>query len=282
MFPDLFRSLAGRMKISFSELCMVGGPVEENVARLVGAGAEEIELLLDGAGWDGYETKMDSIAASLRAWPVSYSVHVPVWDLNLAAENAMMRVAVIEAYKKTIVFASALDAGHVVLHTGWCSDPHFSRENARGRAKEGIEALTRFNEEYGQLLLVENIGGPATNLFTRDEFAAFLDGFPAEVGYIVDIGHARLNGWEFASLFKALGGRLHALHLHDNDGRVDSHLPLGRGGIDWPLTLGQIAGSGQDPTLILEYCIGTVPETLTEGQAYLKDWLAGSRVGDPR
>jgi sugar phosphate isomerase/epimerase len=266
------------MKLSFSELCMIGGPIGTNVDQLVKAGAKEIELMLDGEGWDGFESKLERIASLLLSKNVNYSIHVPVWDLNLVAENATMRAAVLDAYKRTIEFASLVKAKHVVLHTGWCSDRHFSRERARGRARQGIEELSHFNQGFGQLLLVENIGGPATNLFTQEEFAHFLDGLPAELGYIVDIGHAHLNGWDFGSLFLALGERLHALHLHDNDGCFDSHLPLGCGNIDWPTTLDAIAESGREPTLILEYNIGTNPEALAKGQAYLEAWEGERRL----
>jgi sugar phosphate isomerase/epimerase len=267
------------MKVSYSELCMIGGPIKTNVDRLVSAGAKEIELMLDGAGWDGFESRMENISTLLLSKDVDYSIHVPVWDLNLVAENATMRAAVLDTYRKTIEFASLLNANHVVLHTGWCSDRHFSRERARERAREGIEELAHFNGNYGQLLLVENIGGPTTNIFTQDEFAAFLDGLPAEVGYIVDIGHAHLNGWKLESLFPALGERLRALHLHDNDGRVDAHLPLGRGEIDWPKALEAIAESKRELTLVLEYNIGTDPKTLTEGQAYLETWIGQRGLG---
>ncbi|MCX7027509.1 MAG: sugar phosphate isomerase/epimerase [Spirochaetes bacterium] len=261
------------MRISYSELCLIGGSIESNVERLRASGAEEIELILDGAGWDSFEIRMARIAASLKSMSVDYSIHVPVWDLNLVCENAAMRVAVLEAYKKTIEFGALLGARHIVLHTGWSSDRHFSKEKARERAKDSIEALSRFNEDFSQLLLVENIGGPGASLFTQDQFAAFLEGCPEDLGYIVDIGHANLNGWDLGALFPALGARLRALHLHDNDGRTDSHLPLCRGCVDWKKTLDLVAELGTEPTLILEYNIGTELKALEEGKAFLKAWM---------
>ena len=258
------------MRIFYSELCLIGGDVGENVDRLIAHGAENIELMLDGEGWNDFHLRADELAATLKAKKVAYSVHVPVWDVNLTSENAQLRESVLESYRATIKIASLVDAGHVVLHTGWCADSHFSKDMARARAKESILALCDFNKAYGQRLLVENIGSTATSLFTERQFSDFLDDFPEEVGYIVDIGHAHINGWHFETLFKELGDRLCALHIHDNDGSRDRHAPIGEGNIDWKKVLSAAAQTGRDLSLVLEYNIGTELSRLEEGKAFLE------------
>ena len=51
--------------IYYSELCLIGGDVSRNVDRLVEAGADGVELMLDGAGWDGvYDRPGDYASAS--------------------------------------------------------------------------------------------------------------------------------------------------------------------------------------------------------------------------
>jgi sugar phosphate isomerase/epimerase len=258
------------MSIFYSELCLIGGDVEENVERLANHGAENIELMLDGEGWNDFHLRSGELARRLRGRGVGYSVHVPVWDANLTSECARLRAAVLQSYRDSIAFAAAVDARHVVLHTGTCADRHFSKALARERAGEAMRELLRFNEDYGRLLLVENIGGPARSLFTQDEFIRFLDGFPDEIGYVVDIGHAHINGWNFDTLFPALGKRLRALHIHDNDGSGDAHLPIGTGTIDWRKTLSAASAAADGLALVLEYNIGTDLELLAEGKAFLE------------
>jgi len=265
------------MEIFYSELCLIGGDVEDNVDRLIEHGAENVELMLDGAGWDGFPRRLDALVPALMAKKVGYSVHVPVWDVNLTCGNAHLRAAVLEAYKQSIVLASRLDAKHVVLHTGWCSDPHFSKAEGRARAREAMLALHDFNAEYGQSLLVENVGTNVTSLFTEDQFVHFLDEFPADFGYLVDAGHAYINGWNLGTLFGRLGGRLRAIHIHDNDGLKDCHAPIGQGRMDWDTIIETALATGTSLNLVLEYNIGTELKWLKEGKAFLEAHCGANR-----
>jgi sugar phosphate isomerase/epimerase len=88
------------------------------------------------------------------------------------------------------------------------------------------------------------------------------------------LGHAHINGWRIESLLPALGKRLHALHIHDNDGTGDAHAPIGAGGIDWEKTLSAAAATGRDLNLVLEYNIGIDPALLAEGKAFLEKAMA--------
>ena len=262
------------MNIFYSELCLIGGEVEENVDQLMANGAENVELMLDGAGWNDFHLRMEEIAAMLKTKKIGYSVHVPVWEANLTSENAHLRNAVLETYRQSIAFAALLDARHVVLHTGWCSDPHFSRETARERARESLLSLIEFNKKYGRLLLVENIGTTTTSIFSEKQFIDFLRDFPDGIGYIVDIGHAHRNGWNLGTLLPALGEKLHAIHLHDNDQSSDAHAPLGEGSVDWERLFKTISDTGRNLSLILEYNIGTEPGKLADGKALLESAFA--------
>ncbi len=259
------------MRISFSELCLIGDDPELNVDRLRSAGAEEVELMLDGRGWDGFETRQEEFAARLAGRGVRYSVHVPVWDFNLAGESFSMRSAVLESYKRSIEFAALMGACHLVVHPGWVSEKSFSKERARGRVRDSMEELARFDEDFQVPLLVENIGGPAASIFDLDQYASFLNGLPSILGYIVDLGHAHLNSWDLSALLGRIGPRIRAFHLHDNDSTSDSHLPLGKGTIDWEGTLGLIGNLGGEPAMVLEYGIGTELSHLSEGKAFLED-----------
>jgi len=54
-----------------------------------------------------------------------------------------------------------------------------------------------------------------------------------KIGITLDIGHANIFSkipvWEW---IEAYGNRLTHVHLHDNNGEEDEHLPLGQGSID--------------------------------------------------
>lgn len=50
----------------------------------------------------------------------------------------------------------------------------------------------------------------------------------------VDTGHCNTVNGDLPELVKTLGHRLRVLHVHDNDGIQDLHLPPREGTIDWP------------------------------------------------
>jgi len=45
---------------------------------------------------------------------------------------------------------------------------------------------------------------------------------------------------------------LKEIHLHDNDGNQDAHLPVGQGNIDFAVLFAFLRDVGQDPLLTLE------------------------------
>lgn len=258
------------MDIVYSELCLIGGNVADNVERLIQYGARHIELMIDGQGWDDVRGRMEETADLLREKPVTYTVHMPVWDVNLTCQNHVMREAVKELIRESIVFASRLKASYVVIHPGFNRCPLFDRERAKDIARKSLFELLEFNKRYGMLLLVENVGVNGSSLFTPDEFTAFLDDMPSETGYLLDVGHANVNHWDICKMITDLRGRLYAVHLHDNHGRADEHLPMGEGTVDWDSVFEAVRGTGGGLHLVLEYDAGTPLEKLAEGKKMLE------------
>ena len=56
---------------------------------------------------------------------------------------------------------------------------------------------------------------------------------PDHFGICLDTGHALLVGHEMRTLINKLGHRIECLHIHDNDGRDDLHVPPYMGILDW-------------------------------------------------
>lgn len=257
------------MQIYYSNLCKMGDGLSESLSQMVNYGGDSIELMLDGGAWDEFEAHSRELAKILSDRPVTYSVHTPVWDMNLTSENAQAREAAMEAYRNSITFAALIGAEHVVLHPGFCYTPAFDKATAQRRAGAAIEKLCEFNGQYKISLLVENVGNSATSIFTQEEYIAFIQMFDGAIGSIFDIGHANLCGWDLSRTILRLNPYLRAVHLHDNDGRVDAHLPIGEGGIHWQSVFEALRECSPDLRLILEYGIGTPLEKLQKGKEIL-------------
>lgn len=262
------------MNIYFSELFCLGANPVQAVEQMQAAGATHVELMLDGGQWNNFHLRVDELADSLRRSDICYAVHTPVWEANLTCENSLLRAAVLEGYKQSIVFAARLGARHVVIHPGFCNAPCFDKVQGQKRAAEAIDRLFTFNKAYGLRLLIENVGTPTTSLYTMEQYIDFCNALPVEGGALVDVGHAHISGWDFERLFTGLGGRLTAMHLHDNDGSSDSHCPIGEGSIDWQQLAALVRGMETIPELILEYNIGYPVEKLRAGKAFLERHFA--------
>jgi sugar phosphate isomerase/epimerase len=74
------------------------------------------------------------------------------------------------------------------------------------------------------------------------------------LGFHLDAGHANLGpgGNKTQKYLKMFGDRLCHVHLSDNCGSRDMHLPLGAGNIDWHHTLSTIKKVPYDGTITLE------------------------------
>lgn len=262
------------MDVFYSELCLIGKNPAENVRAMRDAGATDIELMLDGAGWESFHDRIDELAAKLRIPGISYSVHVPVWEGNLTSRNAFVREGVLQSYCASIRMAAAVGASQLVVHPGFCYIPNDDKVELRKICSQLLERLFDFNRGYGLRLLIENVGTNTTSLFTKEEYIDFCKGLPPEGGSLIDVGHAHVNGWDISQLILGVKDNLCALHLHDNNGDKDSHLPIGEGSIDWPTLAAAVKSLDSCPSLILEYDIGNPLEKLAQGRQRICELMA--------
>ena len=102
---------------------------------------------------------------------------------------------------------------------------------------------------------------PGTALPTVSETLAFLQGVDHPNLYLLfDTGHAQISGEEMVATIKAAGPQLGYVHLNDNDGLGDFHLPL-LDGIIGP------SGSGADVEGPRRCGIFGTPELRTEPES---------------
>ena len=72
------------------------------------------------------------------------------------------------------------------------------------------------------------------------------------IGVCLDLGHANYSEVGIAGWFEELGEKIGYLHLSDNMGTYDDHLPLGKGSIDWYEADRLWRGLNRDTPLTLE------------------------------
>jgi sugar phosphate isomerase/epimerase len=181
---------------------------------------------------------------------LSLTVHAPFFDLNPGALDPYVFEATSTRYRQTLAVADRLGAKLIVFHPG------YEYWKYGGRSKLWLDASIDFwppivalAEELDINLAVENIyeTGPET-------LAQLLDYIDSpRLGHCFDVGHWRLfSDLPLGTWFKALSKRMIHLHLHDNSGKGDDHLPIGEGDINFEQLFKLIDGLSKPPSITLE------------------------------
>lgn len=139
----------------------------------------------------------------------------------------------IDDLTRCVDWAAAAGARVLVVHPGGLSDPTTlpARRDALGR---GLAVLSDRAAGTGVLICVENMP-PGVHPGSRMEDLAELLrelSLPG-VRLAIDTGHANITNTAAGETLAA-GDLLATTHVHDNNGRSDSHHPPGLGTVDWP------------------------------------------------
>jgi sugar phosphate isomerase/epimerase len=251
-------------------LCIDRNPfpcLEGLIAAVAAAGFDQIEWFETGAEqpWSAPETA-ERIRALVRRREIVSRYHAPYEaPMDLASADGRLR----SAAEGSAVLVQCLDRAErlgarlVTLHLGTCP-PGEGRARALDRVIESIRLTLPELERRRVRLALENhtkaiIQGSMGD--HPEDFDLLMSVLPAEwVGRTLDVGHAHINGHLDEFLSRPFD-RVWNIHLHDNNGREDEHLPIGEGAIPWDEVLGRIAAEAYAGPLTLEF---TAPP-----QAYL-------------
>jgi sugar phosphate isomerase/epimerase len=130
----------------------------------------------------------------------------------------------------------------VTVHANW--PPRlFSAQEGIAWQVESLRAIVEAAAKLSLRVMYEPLD---TERDTPEHLAAILQALP-DLLYHLDLGHANLWGRDPAAMIRRFAHRLHHIHLHDNDGRSDLHLPPGTGNINWPPGRARAQGSRLRP-----------------------------------
>ena len=200
--------------------------VKENLKRLVSLGAGAEIYLENQIVMDLISSEVKEMGNLLEGHGVACTVHAPFMDLSPGGYDKEIRRITREKLKKAVEVAVLLRAKSVVCHPGY--DKWRFDRNEKLWLDGSIETWTEVIREAkgGPLIMVENIfeEQPSTLI---ELFAHFKD---ENLWFCFDSGHFNLfsslslDGW-----LVPLKDRIREMHLHDNHGGWDEHLPVGAG-----------------------------------------------------
>jgi sugar phosphate isomerase/epimerase len=203
-----------------STYCLINMPLPDALEAL-SVHTDFVEVLSD-AGHSLFREREVCESFSLR-----YSVHAPSADINIASRHEPLRRASTVLVRELAEICDLIGARTLVVHPGYMTHPG-ELANAERAFHLSLGELAVINEEHGVQIAIENMGAWDIVLFRDTRLLSSIA--EAGLGFVLDIGHAHVNGQ--LDRFLAAGSPVH-VHLHDNDGSWDSHSPCGAGSIDF-------------------------------------------------
>jgi sugar phosphate isomerase/epimerase len=249
-------------------------PVLEELERIAGEGLDFVDLTLEPPG--AWPLDVAGVRAALDRHGLAAVGHT-AWFLPVASPFVEIREAARSIFARGLEAFAAVGVELVNVH------PDVRGLDFRPvaeRVQRNVEAIVLLDADCrarGLRLMVENVGGP---FGTAAELAPIFEAVP-EAGFHLDIGHANLarghgQGSALSELLEAFAGRLAHVHVHDNYGDSDRHLPPGAGAIDWDDAARQLRATGYDGTVTVEVFARPLELRLAAQQVWREAWQAAA------
>ena len=199
----------------------------------------------------------DEIMNSLSANGMFALGHTAYW-VNFGSSHEKARRGWIEEAKDMIHVASELNIRLLNFHfnarLGRVGATEESRKVFLRNFVSSMKELTQFAETEKLALMLENVppagGRPLESI---DCFSEVMKALPSLLFHL-DVAHAfienRIKG--VREYIDAFGDRLVHVHMHDNHGKEDEHLPLGMGKIDFRKVARFLKEINYDKTITFE------------------------------
>jgi sugar phosphate isomerase/epimerase len=241
-----------KLEIGLSMLYCLGKSFQKMAEQLKKAETIYIEILDEG--FHTLNKQRVSVLRNIgKSYGLKYSVHAPFADINIASPSKSMLKAMLKRLKKSIAYASDLEAYMWVFHPGLKTGVSMFYPGMDWHQNLKTTCLLlKIAGDYGVKIAVENMPEPHPFLMKSvEDFTKFYEEINEDIGLVFDVGHANLNGQveRFLTVFK---DKIVHMHVHDNDGTGDQHSGIGFGTIDWKNVADVLRRMSYDKIVIIE------------------------------
>ena len=255
------------MKLAYSSNAYQNFSIEETIARIAGLGYDGLELLADVPhAWPAglLPQRRKAIRECLEQHRLAISnvngfmmnavadPRQPYWHPSWIEPDPHYRAIRREHTKRALTLAKELGGPSIQTEPGGPLAPGQSWQAAAGVFYDEIMPCVELAERLGVLLLIEPEPGLLIERFDQYlEFAGRIDS--PWLGLNFDLGHAYCMAEEPQDWIAQLAPHTKHYHLEDiASSREHRHLIPGRGAIDFPAVLREIAKSGYQGWITVE------------------------------
>jgi sugar phosphate isomerase/epimerase len=170
------------------------------------------------------------------------TIHLPYSDLNLASLNPPIWKETVRQINSCLSLASEF-ARIGVLHPGNLSPLGQQLPDAAWEQNIfGIRQICDHALDLDMRIMIENmLNIPVILGRAPSEIQGIIETVDREnLGFVLDVGHANTNG--NLNEFLKIAGIVRHVHVHDNHGERDEHLPVGHGTVNWKSVISSLNG----------------------------------------
>jgi sugar phosphate isomerase/epimerase len=181
---------------------------------------------------------------------LSVTFHAPFLDLRPGAIDPKIRQVSVERLRRAFEMIPWFLPLSIVCHPAFDEKYYISCEESwTDNSIETWKRLLGYCEGTRTIIALENVyeRGP-------EQIRLLLDRLPSpQVRFCFDTGHANAFGKAtYGEWMESLGDRLGEIHIHDNNGAADEHLPVGDGNFPFRELLETVRRRDLRPILTIE------------------------------
>jgi sugar phosphate isomerase/epimerase len=226
-------------------------PLEE-IATFGRQGFDFVDFTLEPPAADPEQIDPKAIRGALDRHNLGVVAHT-AWFIPIGSPLASIREASLVEFRRALRAAHQIGATVMNVHYGK-SPGFFSKEQVIGWHGEVLSRLCQEAAEVRMTIVLEHI--PHGGSEQLENIVAIMEKVPL-LRFHLDSGHAKLErGYDrWDEYLDRLGHKLLHVHLSENDGSADQHLPLGavpRSTTDWPQHIKKLKATAYDGTITLE------------------------------
>jgi len=186
----------------------------------------------------------------------SRGVHLPFAYNFLTCPNPRIRAEAYRQLEEGIAVSAQLGLQYTVTHTKTGPQEPGTQDSQIELFSEIFADLASLAEEQGLVFTVENGSDVGMYLEHIARMVKAVD--RPGLGITFDTGHGNFTHalrayGSHADFVRQEARRITNLHIHDNGGGTDDHLPMGRGNIDFEAIASALAETGYQGAFTLEY-----------------------------
>jgi sugar phosphate isomerase/epimerase len=230
--------------------------IVKEIEEIIKLNFDFVEIGIEGPGGDPriLMKEKEKILKLLKQNNIPTVGHTP-WYIELGTEYENVRKELIKECKKMIDVASKLKIPIINFHSHsrglfYTSPRH--KKKILDNFVESLKELVNYGKRKNVQIMMENAGDVSEITSIEDMEYIFdkVDGLKVHV----DFGHLFIfnDMKEIRKFVLDYKNRIEHIHIHDNDGIFDKHLPLGKGDLDYREIVKILKEINYDKTITLE------------------------------